>query len=210
MPTSNGGIHEAVRICDAFGIQLELSPLRAVYCHGWGDSCAEAKDIMYTWYLTVNDVHGRSTVLPFDLMEGSLPLLICLDIKRHSETLNRRDPLILIFKRPMDREAREFHTYIGIDSGGNQRLRIELVTHSKSTLARMLPNITKREPINMAKKVHRFTHISTTDIEAILNDAGYTDPKIREACERVYRAYDVCTSSGRPGISKKMSIGHVN
>lgn len=46
-----------------------------------------------------------------------------------------------------------------------------------------------------------------------MNDAGYTDPKIREACEKSYRACDICASSVLPGISKKVkkvSLTHVN
>lgn len=155
--------------------------------------------VLATWYLTISDDQGRPTLFPFDLVECSSLLIIGLDIKRHSDTLNRRIPPALIFKRLMDREARMFFTYISDDEKDNLRLRAEIVTYGLYTKAGMLAIITMRKTLNMGKKVHRFTHLSSTEMKSILTDAGYDDTKLGEACDRLYTECDICASSGRPG-----------
>lgn len=123
-PTCNGWVYNEAPLCDALGIQMDISPPSAFYRHECGSDCEDAKNIMDTWYLTVNDAQGRPKMLPVDLMEGIWPLLIGLNEKRDLNSPNRMDPTALIFKRPMDREERMLHTYICKDYIGNPRLRM--------------------------------------------------------------------------------------
>jgi len=144
-----------------------LHPPRAYYQHGWGVNCSEAKPIVASWYLTVDDVYHKPTTLVFDMVEGTSPLIIGLDVKRFSNTNNIRDPSTINFERPTDSSRRTFLTYITKDANDNDRLKLELVTHVKSTYDSLMANIRNRPDINVAKKVHRFTHASAREMRSI-------------------------------------------
>lgn len=72
-PTSTGGIRNAARLCVALGIALNLDEPRDVYLHGWGDRCADAKIIKYSWTITIQDVNDLPTSFIFDLVDGDSP-----------------------------------------------------------------------------------------------------------------------------------------
>lgn len=109
-PTSTGGTEEAAKLCQILGIQLNLSPPRAIYQHGWGTECAQAQHIRHTWYLTLFDINGLPTTIAFDLVNGSSPLIIGLDVKRFGNTINIGREKVLQFKRPQDNRIRTFVT----------------------------------------------------------------------------------------------------
>lgn len=100
--------------------------------------CADAKMLIATWYLRVLDAHGRTTTIPFDNVEGSAPLLIGLDIKRHSDTVNRAEPSCIASRRPTDTPELSFRIYIRDYLHRNARLRMELVISNKSTISSMM------------------------------------------------------------------------
>lgn len=87
-PTSTGGTDKASSICQRLGITLKLSPPHAVYYHGWGTKCDQAKQIRHTWYLTIFDVHGKATTISFNLVKRSSPLIIGLDEEKFAGTRN--------------------------------------------------------------------------------------------------------------------------
>lgn len=97
-------------ICNLLGIDLVLSPPRAIYQHGWGTECSQAKDIKYSWYLTVFDVNGKSTTLPFDHVQGSAPLIVGLDIEKYGNTHNMKTQTYIEFKRTNDNSSRKVFT----------------------------------------------------------------------------------------------------
>lgn len=63
-------------------------------------------------------------IIPFDLVEGLSTPIIGLDIKRHSDTINRTQPPTILIKRPTDTCPGKFYTYIATDDCGNDRVRI--------------------------------------------------------------------------------------
>lgn len=134
--------------------------------------------------------------------ERNFSLMIGMDIKRYSDTLNRMVPPFLLFKRPTDLEAHTFHTYISEEKDGNTRLRIALATPERSTVTGMAVNITKCMPINMNNKLHRVTYLTGQRIEEMLKYGTYLNPGLRKACEQIYRSCDIFSSSGRPKHSK--------
>lgn len=209
-PTSTGGIHDATELCNSLGITLELDQPRSRYTHGWGMGCADAKDIICSWHLTVHDSKCTPCTISFDLVEGTSPLIIGLDLKQYANTCNLQCPPYISFKRPTDTKTFFFPTYITTDQQGNKRLRMEITTHQQSSISTMMANIAKRPDINLAKKLHKFTHAHYQDMKAILRDAGQLKPSLEEACERVYNACPICASSGRPSDRRKVSITHVN
>ena len=54
-PTSTGGIINATQLCNYLGIPLTLRTPRDEYHHGWGQNCSDARPIVHTWDLTIND-----------------------------------------------------------------------------------------------------------------------------------------------------------
>lgn len=81
---------------------MDLSSPRSVYRHGWGAQSANAKTVAATWYLEILDARVWPTTIPFDIVEGSTPLLIGLDVTRHAYMVNRADPSYISFRSPTD------------------------------------------------------------------------------------------------------------
>lgn len=62
----------------------------------------------------------------------------------------------------------------------------------------------------MAKRLHRFTHATTNDIQRLLSDAGKLTGHLEGAYERVYDACDICAATGQQKPRRKVSISHIN
>lgn len=209
-PTSTGGVIDAMRLCDALARPLNLRAPREEYSHGWGTNCADAKKIKWSWDLMVEDMDGKPTMLTFDLVEGRSPLIIGLDVKRHADTMNRAETPSIVFRRPCDTSDRSFYTYIAKDGDGNDRIWFEIVPNMGTTSASLMGNTVGRREVGMVKKVHRLTHATSEEMKRLFKDARMGNRKVCEACDKVYEACDICTSSGRPHNSKKISLTHVN
>ncbi|PXF40233.1 hypothetical protein BWQ96_10056 [Gracilariopsis chorda] len=110
----------------------------------------------------------------------------------------------------MDNADRVFQTYIGPDSCGNDRLRIYIIPHHASTIHSLLGNADGEMDKNTMKKIHRFTHATSTEMKALLEDADKLNDNLSHMCDTIYEACDICASSGRPAPRKKISISHVN
>lgn len=63
--------------------------------------------------------------------------------------------------------------------------------------------------VTSVKKRHRLTHSIADEMNKIYADASKSK-KIEEACEKVFNACDICTSSGRPSHSNNISLSHIN
>ena len=186
-PTSTRGVNNSVQIFDALAIPMVLKPPHESYQHGWGQRCADAKPIHYTWDLSVNDINSKHTVMTFDLVEGFSPIIVGLDVKRLSDTVNRQTPSFIVFQRPTDTGERTFHTYIAKDEDHNDRIRFDILPHSRSTARSLLGTKVPRQELNMVKKVHRFTHASPKEMKGLFEDAKLTTGGIIQACEKLHR-----------------------
>lgn len=69
---------------------------------------------------------------------------------------------------------------------------------------------TKRADLNMVKRLHRFTHATSDEMQRILSDGGRLTEVIENACDKVFQACDICTSTGAPKSRRKISLSHVN
>lgn len=78
---------------------MELIKLRDIYRDGWGDKCADSKLIVELLYLKITDLNGRIVTLPLALFKENYPLIICIDLKAHSDTCNLEIPIRINFKR---------------------------------------------------------------------------------------------------------------
>ena len=209
-PTSTRGVNNAVQICNAFAIPMVLKPPRENYQHGWGQGCADAKPIQYTWDLSVDDINCKYTVMTFDLVEGFSPMLVGLDVKRHSDTVNGQTPSFIVFQRPTDTGERMFHTYIAKDEDRTDRIRFDILSYSRSTARSLLRTKVPRQELNMVKKVRRFTHASPKEMKRLFEDAKLITGGIIQACDKVTQACDIFASTGRPTDMKKVSLLHAN
>lgn len=77
------------------------------------------------------EADGKSTTIHLDIMKRSEQLLIDLDIKRHSDTINREDPSYLAFRRPRDTGELAIRTQIREEYHGNALLWMEVVITDK-------------------------------------------------------------------------------
>lgn len=102
--------------------------------------------------------------------------------------------------RPEDNNEQTFITYIWPNEEGNERLRMELVPHEKSTVSSMMSNITKRPALNLAKMIHKYTHATPEDMKSLFKDAGVIDRSLDEALDNVYEAFNLCAANGRPHL----------
>lgn len=74
----------------------------------------------------------------------------------------------------------------------------------------MMQKISKRSAINIENMLQKFTNAHHKDMKAIFRDAGQLNPRLEEACERVYNYCTICASSGRPYDLRKVPIDDVN
>ena len=187
-----------MELAEDLGIPLNLKPPKESYWRGWGDECTNAKPIIATWTFTVLDIYGRPTTLSYDLTEGRAPLITGLDVKKYSDTCNLSDPPFVKIKRPSDNAPRYFYTYL---VEGDDRLRLELVPHRKSTVKTLLgkvQNLSIEKPLHLAKKIHRYTHATADEMIRICQKAGIMNEKLKKALEKVAEACESCISTGRP------------
>lgn len=87
---------------------------------------------------------------------------------------------------------------------------MEIVPHEGPTTASLMSNIKKRQPLNIAKKIHTFTHGTSKEMISLLRDAGLEVPEYKRACQKVFESCGICASSGRPADKAKVSLTHVN
>lgn len=80
------------------------------------------------------DANEKPTSLQFNMVERTSPLLIELDIKRYSDTVNTKEPSVLVIKLPTDVEFWMFYRYISEEGSGEDRLRVELAPHKRYTV----------------------------------------------------------------------------
>lgn len=160
--------------------------------------------------MTIFDVNGKSTTLPFDLVQGSSPLIVVIDIEKYGNTQNMKAQKYFKFKRPHDNSSQKFHTYIAKDASGDERIWLDIVPHTNSYIKSLMANIVKRLEINIVKKVHRFTHCNAKELQTLFEEAGLLTPKLEKAIEKVTVACTPCASRGRPSQTRKISLKHVN
>lgn len=77
-----------------------------------GENCLDAKMTVISRTLTIHDITGKPTSLTFDLVPGTSPLIVGLDVRAHCNTINLQEPRYIMMKRPTDVEERTLFNYI--------------------------------------------------------------------------------------------------
>lgn len=200
----------AADLFDALVIQLKVEEPRHTYMHGWGERCADANLVVFSWLLTIMDTNGPPTTLIFDLVRGESPLIIGMDVKQYSDTYNRTPQKSITYRRPGDVRPYTFHTYIQRDGGGNKRLRMLISPHKHTTFETMMANITSWRERNLPKRVHRLGQASGKDMKDIMSSAVMDAERVSTACDTVYTSCAIFAATGSPANKKKLSTAHVN
>lgn len=215
-PRSTAGILSAARFCELLEIDLEILPVRTEYMHGWGTDGLGAEPILASWELTTIDAEGKSCSIEFDVLTGSSPIIIGLDIGKFSIQNNIAPAPFLYFQRPSDSTPRMFNTYITAypSSPLCERIRVSIFpkpqTCMNALVSSSLLHRTSRAPKVTAKRLHRLTHAPAEQIKSIFEQAGALKDGLSDAIDMVENACGICKSSGRPAANRKVSLTHVN
>lgn len=117
--------------------------------------------------------------------------------------MKNSNPLVTSITRPIDTSRGVYHTYISKDDAGNDRIRMEILSHKTCSVFSLLGF---RKPVGakyVAQKLHRFLHASKSELQKLLDNAGVNDGWITSAYDKFYDACDVCASPGRPRTKRK-------
>lgn len=215
-PTSTGALNQVTHLCDVLGIALNLEPPRSTYMHGWGTDCLDAKPVVCSWTVTFADTQGNPTSFTFDIVKGDSPLVMGLDVGRHTDSHNlTAKPLIKIL-RPRDNALRILKTYIEGDDKRNPdclRMRVELAPSPQSAICTLLTKLhtrATRAPKTLAKQLHRLTHAPSQQVKNLCRHAGILSEDLEDAIDAIDAACEVCARHGRPLPLKKISLTPVN
>lgn len=131
-PISTAGMVSTTRLADLLEITFELEPATARNSRGWGPNCLDATLILACWRMITNNKNGKPTMFKFDISESQAPVIIGLDVKRYCDNININCEHTLCMLRPENKTEKLFNTYISVDDCKNDKLRIELLPHSKT------------------------------------------------------------------------------
>lgn len=116
-PFRIAGIDQISRLCDAMSLEVKVEPPRMNYHHGWGKSCADAKPVIGTCYMHTTDVQRKPTEIPFDVIKGNSPMIIGLEVERHSNSVSMTQPQNFTFlRRDVDTQSSTFYKHHAKDS----------------------------------------------------------------------------------------------
>lgn len=188
-------------------MDLHLQPPRQEYIHGWGEECHDPRPIIASWDLMIPTNDGTLVPFTFDIVRGSSPIVIGLDVKRHADTLCLSSPKRMVLRRPTDTQSYEFNLYT---SPFDERLHVNTINRSSVIRTSMLSGSHFTQPTAMAKRLHRFTHARPDDIRDLCHQANKLTPELSEEISKVFGACEICVSTGLPLTSRKVSLKHIN
>lgn len=196
-----------MRLCEVLDVPFEAFRPKKVYYRGWGHKCIKAIPIVCIWTLHVQDLQNQATELTFDLVDDDFPLTIGMDIRRYCVTDLRAKPPRIYLKRPTDTKERVFEVYLTTRTDLDVRARLSIIPTAS---ALMTTGCSGMKPRTLAKRLHRLTHAHPDELIALCRRAGKSSPEIEEEVRKLSENCIVCSNSGFPAPSKKISISHVN
>lgn len=73
-----------------------------------------------------------------------------------------------------------------------------------------MESILQKPPLNLVKKIHRFTHATPGEMKQLLDDADTSTPHLEDAYDNVHEACAISACNGHPGDQRKFSVTHIN
>lgn len=209
-PTSTGSIHAAILLCNVLALKFNPEQPRNHYSRGWGCDAVQARPILYTWTLSIQDLHNRTIHLSFDLCDDYSPLIIGLDVQRYSKRsfLSRNQTITI--QRPENKFPKCLPIYLHSEDPLRLRAHVVIIGLKPYSCTLLVSN---RAPSlrtsTLAKRLHRYTHAGTKDMVEMLRHTDCPRSELIVLCKRIVQACPVCVRTGIPLPSKKVSITHV-
>lgn len=95
-----------------------------------------------------------------------------MDIKHQANTCNHSEQGINTYRKLPDGMQYTLNTYIRNYCGDNKQQWIEIAPHYGAIMPTMMANISTRDELNAAKRIHRFGDASESDKEDRMVSAG--------------------------------------
>lgn len=102
------------------------------------------------------------------------------------------------------------YTYLSCDEHGNERLRLELVSHNYTMVRSLYAKKSRNIKLNGVKKMHRLTHAKAQEMIGLLKDAKMCDRETEVDCKKVASACTLCAQSVKSVPSRNILLSHVN
>lgn len=177
-PRLSAGVDSTEIFCELTEILLRIARCREIYVHGWGNECLDAIPVIGTWELNTFDIKDLPCSFEFDIIRGSSPIIIGLDVGKYAIQNNLAHPPYLNVRRRSDATRRAFDTYVSADAGSPlsdriqgailPRLQASVTALISSSLARTI----ERSPNLVLKRIHRLTHTTAAQIKSVCDHAG--------------------------------------
>ena len=161
------------------------------------------------------DINGHPIALTFDLPKGDSSLIIGQDVTQFGNTIKTEYPRHMKFQRSTDTLTLPLYIYVNYEDAHcrTQRLRAEIIPHAQSSVTTLVANINSlgaRKPLELAKKLHQFTHAPVEEIKSMCRTAGILDCELSRAIEILDSECELCAKNGRLASIRKVSLTYVN
>lgn len=222
-PRSAGGIEAARALCKALHIDFKLEPLDCdPFLHGYGKNCADAHITIGIWRLSLADIHGKILTIPFYITAGAGYLLVGNELLHRSNLLGPEHVLELPFPSERSKEPFHFATYhsaLPPSSNPGYRSYLLVVPTNDSSVRSFFAahkcalQSSQKNPVagfpsetSFAKRLHGYSHLHLDDMIEICRRARSLTPSLRRHLTETFEKCTSCKSTGRTGISRKISF----
>lgn len=107
-PNSTAGVFSEMALCNVLWIRSKADYSVLSYNRGERTDACNARPIMWTRTLSLQDIHGRPTFTKLDLRNDKAPLPLGLNVQQYSmRSCTNRDPMT-IFQPPDEFQSRVF------------------------------------------------------------------------------------------------------
>lgn len=141
------------------------------------------------------------------------PIIIVMDIKRHSITNNISSPPFMRIHCPTDIVPRKLRSYIAGNVSLDSRLRVLILPGITQTAVICMIGTalkpSKWRPLTLASRIHRMTHAPHQQEIRICQNSGCLNKDLAEAITMGAKECLACQTSGLPRPATKTSISHV-
>lgn len=147
------------RICGLLEATFVMIPPRETVSQGCGNKAVKRQPVIGKWDITDTDRNGLEAHFSFHIILGDTPEIIGLDVGRYATQKNILNKPFLCIKYPKYDEPEIFGTSILLESSATERIHVNTIRSVDKYIASMVPhklqNVSKRQPICMAKQIHR-------------------------------------------------------
>lgn len=166
----------------------------------------DVRPIWDFWDLFAMDSKIKPTVLKFDLIDGTAPSIVGLDVLVYTQIEN--NPHKPLFKFTNDSLKTYFNICITNNIGDIKRERLLLLPRYETFTFTLICSNLKGIGSQIANKLRRLTHARKCEMKTLLRDTDII--KIFVQYDTVYGSCNICASLGRLHKMEKISWKHVN